>query len=55
MGSVGLCRSKDVGVAAIFQMQLFAQLVNGHGKVANGDISLMDICQTLFYFTFVCR
>ena len=46
---------EDVGVAAVFQLQLLAQYSHGHGEIAHGDVGVCDIAQRLFQLPFVER
>lgn len=46
---------EDVGVAAVFQLQLLAQYSHGHGEIAHGDVGAGDIAQSLFQLPFVER
>ena len=45
--------SEDVGVAAVFQLQLLAQYSHGHGEIAHGDVGICDIAQRLFQLPLV--
>ena len=44
---------EDVGVAAVFQLELLAQYGHGHGEIAHGDVGFCDIVQRLFQLSFV--
>ena len=47
--------SEDIVVATLTYFQTFAEIGNGHGEVAHGDIRLTDILQGLLQVLLVHR
>lgn len=44
---------EDIGIAAVFQLQLLAQYSHGHGEISHSDVGAGDIAQSLFQLPFV--
>ena len=53
MTFVGYCRGENIYIATLFQLQSFTEFCHCHGKVPYGKVSLINVSQRFFQFTFV--